>query len=341
LACIIPVVGNTHGLETTLVSVLERRPDTCEVLVVLNVPYHDPYGLQGEIQILQAPPEAGIVDCVNLGISTTCAPVVHLLATGLEANHGWIERALAHFDDPRVAAVTPLIYDRANHERLLAAGVSYGRGGRKNVHRSVPAEGEFSCAPIGPLIQAAFYRKSALDALGGGLPTDVGDHLADVDLSLSLRQAGWRLELEPDSQVFASSIDDQLPGGFSTGLWSERLYWRHFTEADKLAGLFSHPLVVLQELIKSKPPWKAPAQFIGRLVALCQPGHYRKHQQMLTASRNDARAEQAQSQTNLEVAAGPSRVPSAKQHRVDTPHQGVKPQNSNQQRHTYRRKKRH
>ncbi len=52
-------MGNTEGLETTLVSVLERRPEGCEVFVVLNVPYHDPYGLQGEIQILQAPLKQG------------------------------------------------------------------------------------------------------------------------------------------------------------------------------------------------------------------------------------------------------------------------------------------
>lgn len=58
-ACIIPLVGNTEGLETTLVSVLERRPDGCEVLVVLNVPYHDPFGLQGEIQILERGPKPG------------------------------------------------------------------------------------------------------------------------------------------------------------------------------------------------------------------------------------------------------------------------------------------
>ena len=60
LACIIPVVGSTEGLETTLVSVLERRPEACEVFVVLNVPYHDPYHLQGEIQILQAPRGQGL-----------------------------------------------------------------------------------------------------------------------------------------------------------------------------------------------------------------------------------------------------------------------------------------
>ena len=65
LACIIPVIGDTEGLETTLLSVLERRTDDCEVLVVLNSPYSDPYRLQGEIQFLQAPQGTGLVGCIN------------------------------------------------------------------------------------------------------------------------------------------------------------------------------------------------------------------------------------------------------------------------------------
>ena len=136
LACIIPVVGNTDGLDSTLLSVLERRPDDCEMLVVLNVPYPDPYNLQGEIQILQAPPETGLVGCVNIGMAATQAPIVHLLANGLEASEGWVESALVHFNDPRVAAVTPLIYGTTDRSLLLAAGVGYCRGGRKNPERT-------------------------------------------------------------------------------------------------------------------------------------------------------------------------------------------------------------
>jgi hypothetical protein len=338
VACIIPVVGYTQGLETTLVSVLERRPDDCEVLVVLNTPYHDPYHLQGEIQILEAPSGAGLIDCVNLGVSSTHAPIVHLLASGLEASPGWIDCAMVHFEDPRVAAVTPLIYERANHERLLAAGVSCRRGGQKVVHRSMPTEAELSWASMGPMVQAAFYRKSTLEALGGGLPTSVGDNLADVDLSLSLRHVGLRLVLEPDCRVFASSVDEPRPSGFSSGLWSERLYWRHFAETGGLPGLLSHPLVVLNELMHCQPQWKAPAQAMGRLLALCQLRHYRKHRRMLTAFRNETVAAQVEWLAIQKLAAADVDVLS-KQHRIDAPHKGVKPQNTSHQRYSYRRKK--
>ncbi len=206
LACIIPALGSPESLETTLVSVLERRPDDCEVLVVLNVPYADPYNLQGEVQFLQAAANADLISCLNLGIAETKAPIVHLLASGFQVDDAWIERALPHFDDPRVAAVTPAIYDANDHNQLLVAGVGYRRGGRKSICRTFPQPGdESSLDSVGPLLQAAFYRRSALNAIGK-LPTGLGENLADVDLALALRHARWQIELEPKCRVFAPAI---------------------------------------------------------------------------------------------------------------------------------------
>jgi len=337
VACIIPVTGNTEGLETTLLSVLERRTDTCEVLVVLNTPYNDPYHLQGEIQILQAPAGTGLIDCINLGISASRAPIVHLLATGCEASHNWMEHALAHFDDPRVAAVTPVIYDRQDHERLLAAGVGYDRGGRRIICRSTRAANDSLSTTLGPLLQAAFYRKSALRAFGGGLPVAVGDELADIDLALSLRCAGWQLLLEPDCKIFASSMTELQPKGFSSGLWSERFYWRHITQTGGLRGLFLHSLVALQDLIRSRPWWNAPAQATGRLIAVCQLGHYSKYKLSLVAALRDAAAAEAQWQTGQKVSNIQSSVPRV-QHRTDAPHRSVQPSERNKQRHSHRRR---
>ncbi len=241
LACIIPALGNTESLETTLVSVLERRPDDCEVLVVLNAPYADPYNLQGEVQFLQAGANADLISCLNLGIAETKAPIVHLLASGCQVDDAWIEQALPHFDDPRVAAVTPAIYDANNHQQLLAAGVGYRRGGRKTICRTLPqADEESSLHSVGPLLQAAFYRKAALNAIGG-LPAGLGEQLADVDLALALRHARWQIELEPKCRVFAPAIEAPEANGFSTGLHAERLFWRHVPEVGGLVGLLAHP----------------------------------------------------------------------------------------------------
>jgi hypothetical protein len=340
LACIIPVVGSTQGLETTLASVLERRPDTCEVLVVLNVPYQDPFDLQGEIRFLQAPANANLVDCLNIGISATSAPIVHLLASGSEVEHGWIEYALSHFEDSRVAAVTPLVFDRANHERLLAAGVSCSRGGQRFVHCVMLDANGLNAPLVGPLMHAAFYRKAALETLGGGLPIEVSEDLADIDLLLSLRQAGWQSVVEPNCRVFAASINSLKSNGFACGLSAERFYWRHFTEAGGVGGLFSHAWSVVTDLLRSKPLWTAPAQALGRLVALCQFGHYRKQRQLISAARNVAAATQTQWEASQEVARNDATAPADRQHRVDSPHKDIGAKNSKHTRQAYRRNKR-
>jgi GT2 family glycosyltransferase len=324
LACIIPVVGNIDGLEPTLVSVLERRPEQCEVVVVANVPYHDPYDLQGEIQILQADAGAGLVDCINLGIAATQAPIVHTLATGIEATDQWIEAALAHFEDPRVAAVTPVICERADSNRILGAGTVAGRRGQKIVSETISEDRD---SVDGPFLQAAFYRRSALAAFGGGLSTAVGDELADVDLTLSLRRAGWRIVLEPNSRVAASTIDRLAAGGFYSGLYAERLYRRHrlgVAQTGTLARMGSGAIS------------RSPAQIAGRLAAMCQVGDFKKHREAMAAAKQDAAAATAEwqaMQNALETA-------SDKQRRVDSAHQLSEPNNgSGAPRRTYRRQR--
>ena len=142
-------------------------------------------------------------------------------------------------------------------------------------------------AAVGPLLQAAFYRKSALQSLGT-LPIAVGDKLADVDIALSLHSAGWRMALEPGCRVFAPSVAESSPPSFLSGLWSERLYWRYFSEAGSITEILPHAFFGLKDILRCRPWWKAPAQALGRFIATCQLGHYRKHRQLLAKARSEA-----------------------------------------------------
>ena len=51
-------------------------------------------------------------------------------------------------------------------------------------------------AVLGPCLAAAFYRVEAIRAVGGGLCRAVGSELADVDVALALKQAGYRAVFE-------------------------------------------------------------------------------------------------------------------------------------------------
>jgi hypothetical protein len=302
-------------LEGTLVSVLEHRPDDCEVIVVLNTSYDDPFNLRGEIQFIEAPPATGLVGCINLGIAAATAPIVHVLASGFEAGNGWLEKATQHFLDPRVAAVTPIVYDAANRDRLIAAGIGWARGGRRAVGRVLPEKhSEISRESIGPLAVAGSYRKAALAPFSGGLPVAVGDHLADLDLALSLTLAGWTIPLDATCQVFGVPNEEPRGGGFKLGLWSERLFWRHARRLGLMRELLSHATMVAAKSLQ------APAQVLGRLAAICQLGHYATYRLMFDAAKRQMEAAQAGMPNSVATVKAGAESPAVPQRRVDAPH---------------------
>ena len=68
LSIVIPVLRQLDRLEDTLISVLENRPPDCQIVVVLNEPYNDPYALSGEVCFIQAAAGSSFADVLNLGI---------------------------------------------------------------------------------------------------------------------------------------------------------------------------------------------------------------------------------------------------------------------------------
>ena len=120
---------NLKRLEDTLVSVLENRPEGCQIVVVLNGPYEDPYDLKDEVCFVQAGAGAGFAESVNAGIAASQAEILHILTSGVEVTSGWADAAMACFADARAAAVAPLVLDRQRPERVVSAGLTYRVGG--------------------------------------------------------------------------------------------------------------------------------------------------------------------------------------------------------------------
>jgi hypothetical protein len=285
-------------LETTLVSVLEHLPSDCEIIVVHSAPYDDPYDLKSELRFIEAPAKTGYVGCANLGIRASHGPIVQLLAAGLEVTEGWAEAALARFADPMVAAVAPVVCNQLDADVILAAGVSYDRGGQAKVHTSAVrdlASSDSSAIEtrLFPITRAAFYRRSALNIFGGGLPTSVGDELAAAELGLSLTHAGYRTVLEPQCKILGSPKSCRGSRGFGFGWSAERLFWRNLPTAGWVASLATHPWSVARELLASLSNGAAILQLLGRVAAYATLGDCRgRHEQLraaeeLAASRAD------------------------------------------------------
>jgi hypothetical protein len=299
LSCIIPVVGHAHGLETTLVSVLEHFPDDCEIVVVHSAPYDDPYDLKSELRFIEAPARTGYVGCANLGLQASRAPIVHLLAAGLEATGGWAEAALDRFADPQVAAVAPIVRNQFDSDEILAAGISYHRGGRAEIRTALPPDSHLpdalptdslqtDCpaaeANTFPIARAAFYRRQALNQFGGGFPTSVGNELAAAELGLSLSRAGYRSVLEPGCKILGSAKSCHGSRGFGFGLSAERLFWRNLPTTGYLTSMAMHPWSVARELIGSLSNGAAILQLLGRIVAYATLGDCRTRHEQLRAA---------------------------------------------------------
>lgn len=280
LAIVIWSVGRVESLEGTLVSVLENRPADCEIIVALARPYDDPYDLAGEVRFL--PPESSEqpLAALNRALAVSRAPFVHLLTSGCLVSEGWADAALARFGDRQVGSVAPIVWDGERSDHILAAGVGYRRHGR----RYLVGSGEAALDPrakqsiIGPCSLAGFYRKAALE-LVGGFSTRLGPLQADADLALMLKQAGFTVAIEGNSRLRASATIEPCLPGFRESLYSERLFRRNFYDAS-LGKRLAHWGSVALDVLGSFPRPRMLAMAAGRLLGSCEFG-YARHQRAL------------------------------------------------------------
>lgn len=271
LAIIIPHVGDVPALEDTLASVLANRPDDCEIFVVLLRPYEDPYDVKAEVQFVQGKFREGTIGAANLGIHLADASVIHVLRCGTEVNEGWAEPALARLADPRVAAVAPLVLDVDVPNRIVAAGLAYHVGGSVvplAAGRLIDAMTPGAKRVLAPHPAAAFYRKSAVESLGGFDPA-VGDRLAGIDVGLGLERLGWVTVMEPACRVLASRRTLPRTSAFRQALEAERLFWRWVPVLGRARSIAAHALLTIGEGTRGILNLSIVPRTAGRLAGAC------------------------------------------------------------------------
>ena len=333
LSIVIPTPGDAGALEETLLSVLENRPEGCEVVVALGCDYDDPWGIAEEVRFVRAPVGAGLVECVNAGVAATTGDVVHLLAAGWKATPGWTEAALGHFADPTTGAVIPLGVDGAAPDRVVAAGVRFKRGGRR-VATARPGMGTTAAVGsgaerrvgarrplwpvVGPRLEAGFWRADLVRDDGPGFSSACGDRLADADMAVELAARGVTTGGEEQSRVVAG-VEPARVGGFRAGLHAERLFWRSLAGRALLPALMLHAIEVIRHMVVSAPLATVP-MLLGRMLAGLQVGSYLPRYRQLTGylAGDEGTAEESQAtdagrtiriDEGREALAGPRRVP--------------------------------
>ena len=292
LSIVIPTTVDTTALEETLVSVLENRPDDCEIIVVLACDYADPWSIGEEVRFVKAPPRAGLASCINLGIAASEGQTIHVLAAGWRATPGWTDAPLAVLESGAAGAVVPLAVTDTNRSRPVPTGVRYGRGGRRI---------EGSSAPMAPMLDVGFWRTDVIDMVGGGFSLACGDDCADADMAVSLDRLGCPIAVE-SSSVVVRGATPRRAGGFAAGLHAERLFWRSVAGRPLFSAVCLHAVEILRHAVARAPLGTVP-MLVGRLVGLMQFGSYRQRYQQLRQLADIASA-MSQDQPTIRIDAG-------------------------------------
>lgn len=290
LSIIVPHFGNTEQLEDTLASVLQNRPADCEVLVVHPGSYDDPYQLAGEIRLVEVSTDSTMIDGLNQAMKVAVGHIIHIASSGVEATEFWTQPALRHFEDPLVAAVTPLVLRRDKPKVIESAGVRLNRLGDRRMVAAGTKNRLSKVAgikPLGPSLAAAFYRRQALEKIGW-LSADVGPEFADVDTALALRQAGYQCKFAPQSELrIARPERPRDHAAFDTARCSERVVWRH---APALAGrktLAGRLAIVPVRLLFGVYRARSFKQAMGRVAVWLEFGRHRRYWRELARIRGE------------------------------------------------------
>lgn len=317
LAIVVPAPAAADQMEETLVSILENRPDDCEIVVALGFRYDDRWGIGEEVRFVQAPVGSGLVTCTNLGIASTASPVVHLLASGWRATPGWTDAAMARMASGDVAAVVPVTVAAEDRDRPVAAGIRVTRGGRRIEIGG--RRGSFDPAtarPDGPCLEAGFWRTEVLGVVGPGFAPSCGESHADADMARALAVLGARVELETESRVVAGPARRRV-AAFTEGLCAERVYWRSLTLRTLPTSFMPHAVEVARHTLMAGPFGAVPA-LVGRAAGFFQYGS------MLRRARELAQVAASWDAGDVEqgVAAGTG-ADGSPTVRIDGPHGGL------------------
>lgn len=198
LSVIIPHRRDDSLLEASLLSVLENRPADCEVIVVHDGSYSNPYQLDDEVCFVETDPGLRVVDMINAGVMAACSPVVNVVLDGVQVREHWSLEAVHLLEvEPELAAVAVGVHRNGS----TTCGISpdaidrtrYLREGRLTQTTGYPecAAPEFACG---------FYRRAVVLALGGFL-SNVETQTAEVDWALALRALGLKSVCDSEATV--------------------------------------------------------------------------------------------------------------------------------------------
>jgi GT2 family glycosyltransferase len=282
LSIVIPSHRRADLLRLCLASVVRHAPLGTEIIVVddgsagalISLAALDFAG----VRIIRNARSRGFCAAANAGIRASCGEIVELLNDDTQVAAGWADAALRCFADPTVGAVAPLVLQGSpdSEPRIIdSAGDAYDPGGFAFKRgRGAALSGEYlqSCFVDAASGSSVFLRRSAL-LKSGLLPESFGAYFEDVDLSLRLARAGYRIRYEPASvawhRVGSTYAKHRREVVERQSCNEERLFWRN--RAGGWRTLVRHLAVLCGKAIRRMREGTLIPFAMGRLRAFCRP----------------------------------------------------------------------
>ncbi|NBR05066.1 MAG: glycosyltransferase family 2 protein [Planctomycetes bacterium] len=243
LSVVIPSYSRPDLLARCLSSLRRNAPLSTEIIVVddasENKCISEVAAKFKGVKVIRTPKRLGFCKAANLGVQAAIHDVVELLNDDTEVCAGWAEMALDTFEDPKVAAVAPLVLrwpgqiegraviDSAG-DAYFASGVATKRGNGQIIEEKWMVPGPV----FGASGSSAFYRREVFLKVGA-YPESFGAYFEDVDLSFRLHWAGYDVVFQPCSKVLHRVSSSYGNPGLNRKLLErqslneERVYWRN------------------------------------------------------------------------------------------------------------------
>ena len=295
LSIVIPTYNRPDLLRSCLNSLFRYAPAGSEIIVVDDGSYDGRCSAAARefagVQVWRGPRRRGFCAAANAGIRAARGAIVELLNDDTEVAPRWAEPVLACFNDPKVAAVAPLVLrpsqDTERPPEIDSAGDRYyvgGVAGKRGHGQALDAAYLQPCCVFGASASSAFYRRDVLLRVGA-FPVSFSGYFEDVDLAFRIHRAGFRIMFEPRSRVFHhgggsyGSLGRRLLEQQSQN--EERVFWRNLPMKAWPAAMPRHAAVLAAKAWRRWKEGNLVPFLCGRLRVLGEVADLVGHRQFL------------------------------------------------------------